>query len=264
MGRKEKINNIPNIIFSNDCDVVQIFGHLPKGFATTLIMHSNPTNPKHKAYYINLDFSTSFIYETADAGDTGGYLLFNKGSLPTLESTIDLQNINNQSDNTVPDPITQQYFYVTNDKESVDQIKSSKEKRKEKLKHYLMTDKHKDIFSHFQNELIINSIIGIYKTDNKEKDGEFQRKIYYNGIYNNLYVFTIIDKKYTKLLYIYNNKSPVNNEQSNVRPSQYPGNSTPYGPLVRRPPSVVAARQKYLKYKAKYLQLKKLLEQQNL
>ena len=247
MGKTEKINNTPNIIFSKDCDVVQIFGHLPKGFATTLIMHPNPTTPAYSAYYINLDFSTSFIYETPVAGDTSGHLLFNKGKLPKLVSTIDIQNIMYQE--VVPIKITQQYYYVTNDKSSIDKIKSSTKKQ------YLMTNN--DVFTNFKNESTINSMIQMYKTDIKEGDGEFQRKIYFNGIYNNLFVFTIIDNKYNKLLYI-SNGSLVNTKQTVVRPSEYHGNATPYGPLV------TGHKQKYLKYKAKYLQLKKLLEQQNL
>jgi hypothetical protein len=78
------IDEIQNHLFyCSDSNIVQIFGHIPKGFATSIAKHDNNGNPKYKTYLINLDYSQSYKY-TGLGGKTNCFLFFQIHFLLTI------------------------------------------------------------------------------------------------------------------------------------------------------------------------------------
>ncbi len=80
------------LFYCSDSNIVQIFGHVPKGFGTTISKHVSGNN---KTYLINLDISQSYKY-TQYGGKTYSLLIFQSGNMkngPILNCIIDIEKI---------------------------------------------------------------------------------------------------------------------------------------------------------------------------
>jgi hypothetical protein len=105
------IDNIErNIFYCSDKNIVQIFGHQPKGFSTSI---SKFIDGDKKTYLINLDSSQSYKY-TSISGKSDSFLSF-ENNIPILRSTIDITKIKNTKYTTdiIPDT-TNTNTYITN------------------------------------------------------------------------------------------------------------------------------------------------------
>ena len=80
------------LFYCSNKNIVQIFGHIPKGFATNI---SKNVHNNNKTYLVNLDSSQSYKY-TLNGGISDSFLLFETSNMkfgPILNSTIDLTKL---------------------------------------------------------------------------------------------------------------------------------------------------------------------------
>ncbi len=203
------IDEIQNYLFyCSDSNIVQIFGHLPKGFATNIAKYSDS---KYKTYLINLDFSQSYKY-TSLGGKTNCFLFFQKDNIengPLINSSLDItQLVNNRS--------------VTTDINPTE------------------TNTNKFITDTKINGNILTLLRNLFDVELMNYDEYIPKDIEYkyHGLFTDAnkieyYVFTTLNRHY-KILVI---KRKINKQQS--------------------------AKDKYYKYKMKYLKLKMSLNNQN-
>ncbi len=203
------IDEIQNYLFyCSDSNIVQIFGHIPKGFATNIAKYGDS---KYKTYLINLDFSQSYKY-TSLGGKTICFLFFQKDNIengPLINSSLDItQLVNNRS--------------VTTDINPTE------------------TNTNKFITDTKINGNILTLLRNLFDVELMNYDEYIPKDIEYkyHGLFTDAnkieyYVFTTLNRHY-KILVI---KRKINKQQS--------------------------AKDKYYKYKMKYLKLKMSLNNQN-
>ena len=205
------IDEIQNHLFyCSDSNIVQIFGHIPKGFATNISKH---IYGKYKTYLINLDYSQSYKF-TNIGGKTICSLFFEKNNIkngPQINSTIDLSELISKNlivtniKDLIPTETNTNKFY-TNQKINGSVLNLSRN----------LFDKELLDYDDYIPEIPDYKYHGLFTDD---KNQEF-------------YVFTILSQHH-KILVI---KRKINKQQS--------------------------AKEKYYKYKMKYLNLKMSLNNQ--
>jgi hypothetical protein len=203
------IDEIENHLFyCSDSNIVQIFGHIPKGFATNIAKYGEN---KFKTYLINLDYSQSYKY-TSLGGETNCLLLFEKDKIdngPLINSKLDITElVNNKFETKDINPTeTNTNKFITDRQINGNILILSKYLFDPDLMNY---DEYKPHTPNYKYH-------GLFTDDKKQK----------------FYVFTTLNEHY-KILVI---KIKINGQQS--------------------------AKDKYYKYKMKYLNLKMSLNNKN-
>ncbi len=218
-----------NIFFCTDSEIVQIFGHVPKGFATTINKFKSKGTNTNYTYLINLDYSQSFKYSNL-GGKTNSFIIFekNKTDGPILRSKIDISKIS-LADN---ENFANNKYYTD-----------------------IPLDSKSTTIETVSNQHILESRFKDYE-NYKPKDTS--RTSRYHGLYKDqkskseYYVFTILDGPFGKELYLKKTGVP---EPQAKKSSE---GSTGYLDVAPNPTgdSNSDAKLKYYKYKRKYLELK--------
>ncbi len=183
------MENEKNIFFCTDSELIQIFGHVPKGFATNFSKFKN--NDKN-TYLINLDYSQSFRY-TRFGGKTDSVLIFKLNELkdgPILKSQIDLSKITRAD--TSPDVNFIDSNYYTDVPLKTQMIKTNDNQ-------HILDSRFINDFQNFKPNGIFR-YHGIYKDDITGGD-EYYVFTILKGFQKELYLTKIVNDTSAKLKY---------------------------------------------------------------